>query len=162
MLQVGHVVLLLLAGLACLPTLVVGNMLNAHYFPGVNFYNGGRYKEAEEQFRYVIARPQYLEQNAKRPELMSTAHYLRGMIYLYHAKGLGRQMLAKSDFENALKWNSRNYTVYLELSRLYGGLGFREQAISIVQHLLNLAPEEKIAEEARNELSKLKQSANDK
>src|SRR5213596_1237158 len=51
---------------------VVGNMLNAHYFPGINFYNGGRYREAEDQFSYVIARPQYLDQNPRRPDYMST------------------------------------------------------------------------------------------
>src|SRR5688572_12649766 len=54
---------------------VVGNMLNAHYFPGINLYNGGRYLEAEEQFTYVLDRPHYLEANPRQAHFLSTAHY---------------------------------------------------------------------------------------
>ena len=38
---------------------------------------------------------------------------------------------------------------------LPSGLGFREQAITILKHVLELEPEEKVAEEARAELGKL-------
>src|SRR5437660_7424038 len=69
---------------------VQGNMLNAHYFPGINLYNGGRYTRAEQEFSYVILRPQYLVGNTRRDEYMSISCYLRGMIYLYHADGFGR------------------------------------------------------------------------
>jgi tetratricopeptide (TPR) repeat protein len=139
---------------------VVGMMLNYHYFPGINDYNGGRYKEAEGQFTYVIQRANYLEANPRRPEFMSTAHYLRGMIYLYHAKGLGRHTQAKADFEAALKWNPLNYVVYLELSRLYSSLGFRDPAESMIRHLLELKPNQAVAEEAQKELDKLTQKTN--
>lgn len=137
-----------------------GNILNAHYFPGLNLYNAGRYKEAEEQFTYVILRPHYLEQNARRPEFMSTSYYLRGMVYLHHAKGVGRHTAAKADFDAALKWNPRNDIVYIEMARLYSSLGFNEQAATILRHLLELKPEEKIALEAQSELNKLTQTAN--
>jgi tetratricopeptide (TPR) repeat protein len=137
-----------------------GFILNYHYFPGINFYNGGRYKEAEEQFTYVTSRPQYLEANPRRPEFMSTAYYLRGMVYLYHANGVGRHNQAKADFEAALQWNPRNYVVYLEISRLYSGLGFREQAVSIIRHLLEMKPDQMIAEAAQKELDAITQKAN--
>ena len=137
-----------------------GFILNYHYFPGINFYNGGRYKEAEEQFTYVIQRPYFLEANTRRPEFMSTAHYLRGMIYLYHATGVGRHNQAKADFESALQWNPRNYVVYIEISRLYSGLGFREQAASIIRHLLELKPDEATAAAAQKEIAAIAQKAN--
>src|SRR5438552_12409589 len=76
---------------------VQGNMLNAHYFPGINLYNGGRYTRAEQEFSYVILRPQYLVGNTRRDEYMSISCYLRGMIYLYHADGFGRYSAAKED-----------------------------------------------------------------
>jgi tetratricopeptide (TPR) repeat protein len=132
-----------------------GDILNAHYFPGLNFYNGGRYKEAEEQFSYVILRPGYLEENPRQAGFLSTSYYLRGMIYAHHAKGVGRQSMARNDFENALKWNSRNYIVFLELSRLYSGLGFREQAVSILRDLLDRRPEEEIVRHAQRDLDTL-------
>jgi tetratricopeptide (TPR) repeat protein len=131
---------------------VVGNMLNAHYFPGIDFYSGGRYKEAEPQLTYVIERSRYLEANARQAEFMSTAHYLRGMIYVYHATGVGRLSIAKQDFEAALQWNPKNYIVHLELSRLYSGLGFQEQAASILKHLLDLKPDEEITRQAQIDL----------
>jgi tetratricopeptide (TPR) repeat protein len=134
---------------------VTGNMLNVHYFPGINLYNGGRYKDAEREFTYVLMRQRYLDEHPRRAEFLTTAYYLRGMIYAYHAKGLGHQSLAKDDFESALKWNPRNYIVFLELSRLYSSLGFQEQAASILRDLLNLEPEEEIVRQAQSDLDKL-------
>ena len=87
---------------------------------------------------------------------MSIAHYLRGMIYFYHAKGLGRHALAKSDFEHAIKWNNRNYTAYIELSRVYSELGFNAPATTVLERLLELKPGEEISKEAQTELAKLK------
>ncbi|HYR88039.1 MAG TPA: tetratricopeptide repeat protein [Terriglobia bacterium] len=136
---------------------VTGNILNFHYFPGLNFYNGGRYKEAEEQFTYVIVRPHFLEANPRRAEFMSISYFLRGMIYFYHANGVGRHSMAKADFESALKWNPRNYIVLLELSRLYSGLGFQQQAGAVLRHLLDLKPDEETARQAQTELDKIQQ-----
>ena len=135
----------------------VGNMLNAHYFPGINFFNGGRYSSARGELSYVIQRPHYLEGNPKRAEYMSTALYLRGMIYLHHADGIGKHDLAKTDFEAAIKWNPNNHLAYLELSRVYSDLGFAAPAFRILDHLLKLKPDQKIDDEARTELDKLKQ-----
>jgi len=138
---------------------VQGNMLNAHYFPGINLYNGGRYTRAEQEFSYVIMRPQYLNANPRRDEFMSVSYYLRGMIYFYHSSGFGRYSAAKEDFEAALKWNPRNYIVYIELSRLYSVLGFQKQAALLVQDLMNMMPDENIAEEARKQLAALTQQS---
>ena len=122
----------------------------------MNFYNGGRYREAEEQFTYVILRPSYLDPNPRRAEFLSISCYLRGMIYSYHAKGPGRHSLAEKDFEAALKWNPANYVVFLEMARLYSGLGFREQASTILNQLLDAKPGEEITAQAQAELEKLK------
>ena len=132
-----------------------GDMLNQHYFPGINFFNGGRYSSALEELRYVVKRPQYLQDNPKRAEYMSTALYLCGMIYLHHARGIGNHDLAKAAFEAAINWNPNNHAAYLELSRVYSDLGLTAPAIKIINHLLKLNPEDNIAEEARAELSKL-------
>jgi len=129
-----------------------GNILNAHYFPGINLYNAGRYTRSEQEFSYVILRPQYLSANPRRDEFMSICYYLRGMIYFYHSNGFGRYTAAKEDFEGALKWNPRNYIAYVELARLYATLGFQEHAISLLRNVLELMPDEKIAEEARKQL----------
>ncbi len=138
---------------------VQGNMLNAHYFPGINLYNGGRYTRAEQEFTYVLMRPQYLTGNPRRDEYMSVSSYLRGMIYFYHSNGFGRYSAAKEDFEAALKWNPRNDIVYIELSRLYALLGFQKQAVSLVEDLLKLMPDEKITAEARKQLATLTQQS---
>jgi|SRR6266850_848378 len=133
----------------------VGNMLNFHYFPGLKLYSGGRYKEAEAEFTYVITRPHYLAENPRQAEYLSTSYYLRGMIYAYHAKGLGHHSMAQEDFEAALKWNPRNYVVFMELSNLYAGLGFRLEAASVLRHLLDLKPDDETAGHAQVELDKL-------
>jgi tetratricopeptide (TPR) repeat protein len=135
-----------------------GNMLNAHYFPGMNFYNAGRYSDAEREMTYVINRPHYLDANPKRPEFVGMAYYLRGMIFLYHAHGVGRLTLAKRDFEAALSWNPNNYVPYLELARVYSELGFADEARKVLQLLLGLGPDETLASEARKELSAITQT----
>jgi tetratricopeptide (TPR) repeat protein len=135
----------------------VGDMLNAHYFPGINLFNAGRYNYARGELTYVIQRPHYLEGNPKRAEYVSTALYLRGMIYLYHAEGIGKHDLAKADFEAAIKWNPNNHLAYLELSRVYSDLGFATPALKIIDHLLKLKPDQRIADEASAELDRLKQ-----
>ena len=49
------------------------------------------------------------------------------MIYLYHAKGVGRHAVAKSDFEDAIKWNPGNHMAYVDCP-VYSDLGFKDQA----------------------------------
>jgi tetratricopeptide (TPR) repeat protein len=131
------------------------DLLNQRYFPALSLYGSGRYKEAERNLTYVIAQPDYLLQNPSRAEYLSVSHYLRGMIYFYHANGVGRYSLAKDDFEAAVKWNRQNYVAYLELSRLYSRLGFQAQAVTLLNHLLGLMPEENILVEARKELDSI-------
>src|SRR5215475_776572 len=63
----------------------VGQILNAHYFPGVNFYKHGNYVNANDQLGYVLTRPSYLDGNPNQAQYLSTAAYMRGMIFLYHA-----------------------------------------------------------------------------
>src|SRR5262249_21176437 len=119
---------------------VVGDMLNAHFLPAGNWYNSGTYSLAVGGFTYVIRRVHYFDDNPRQAEIMSIACYLRGMIYLHHAEGIGRHALAKADFELAIKWNPRSYTAYLELSRVYSQLDFNGPAIQVLEYLLELKP----------------------
>ncbi len=135
---------------------VIGDILNAHLFPAVAAYNGGRYRAAMPDLTYVIQRPDYVAPNPRQAEFMSTAYYLRGMIYFYHATGIGRHSLAKSDFESAIKWNSRNHIAYIELSRVYSELGYTTHAASIIDQLFKLKPSEEISTAAQEEIAKLK------
>jgi tetratricopeptide (TPR) repeat protein len=133
-----------------------GRILNIHYFPAIDLYDAGRYTDAEENLTYLLDRPYYIDGNSRKQEFLSTAAYLRAMIYLYHASGVGRHSLARQDFEAAVKWNPKNYVAYIELSHVYSELGFKEQAVAILQHLLQLNPTKEIAAEAQNEIQKLK------
>jgi tetratricopeptide (TPR) repeat protein len=132
-----------------------GRILNLHYFPALDLYNAGRYTDAEENLTYLLERPDYINGNSRQQEFMSTAFYTRAMIYFYHTSGFGRHSLAKGDFEAALKWNAKNFLAYLELSRVYSSLGFKEQAINILKYVLQLEPGKEIAAQAQDELRKL-------
>src|SRR5262249_11986905 len=132
----------------------VGNILNAHYFPAMNYYKGGLYTEALPDLNYFIDAWSYTNGNPNQAEYQSNAHYVRGMIYAYHATGLGRLTLAMNDFAAAIDWNAKNYPAYLELARVFSTAGLKKQAASILEGLLELRPDdEKVAEEARRELS---------
>lgn len=134
---------------------VVGEMLNSHYFPGLQDYGNGRYDYAEYQMTFVISRARYLDQNPRRGEYLSMATYVRGMIFFYHASGVARFRLARADFESAIEWNPMNFRAYLELSRVYSELGLKDPAVSIIRRLLALNPDKSTAEQARMELKKL-------
>jgi len=137
-----------------------GGMLNAHFFPGINFYNAGRYANAEAELGYVAGRRHYLEGNSRREEFMSTANYLLGMIYMYHAEGVGRRNIAETYFDRAIAWNPSNYTAYIELSRIFTELRLPERARGILQRLLDLNPPDDIAKQARDEMSRLSNKTN--
>ena len=62
----------------------------------------------------------------------------------------------KNDFDSAIKWNLNNMLAYLELSRVYAALEVRDQAISVIERLLELKPDEDITQQAEAELEKLK------
>src|SRR5205085_2006015 len=134
---------------------VIGAMLNVHFFPGIKDYDSGNYNAAHEQMSYVIKRPSYLEANPRQAEYMSVAHYLRGMIYVYHAEGLGRYSLAKADFEQSIKWNANNYVAYLELSRVYSALGLKGPAAAVLDGMKKFDLDEKLAKDVEAGLSKL-------
>jgi tetratricopeptide (TPR) repeat protein len=134
----------------------VGGILNAHYFPGIKYYQAGRYRRAMLDLNYFIARPTYTNGNPKQANYLSTAHYARGMIYLHHTTGLGGLSLARQDFEAAIMLNKNNYLAYLELSRVFSTGGLKSQADSILKALLDLNPDDKqIVEDARRELNSI-------
>jgi tetratricopeptide (TPR) repeat protein len=107
------------------------------------------------QMDYVLSAQAYLDMNPRRAEYISTAYYLRGMIFLYHAEGLGRHEFAKEDFEAAIKVNPNNYAAFLELSRVYSSLNLKEPAIAILRSLENNELEKGLAEEVQADLKKL-------
>src|SRR5262245_46607356 len=66
----------------------VGEILNFHYFPGMKYYQGGRYASAWNELSYFVERPTFTNGNPNQANYLSTAHYARGMIFLYHATGV--------------------------------------------------------------------------
>jgi tetratricopeptide (TPR) repeat protein len=132
-----------------------GFMLENHFYPGIDYYNGGRYQYSQIELNYVTRHPEYLLANPRRDEFESIAHYLQGMIYLYHADGLGRRNVAREHFEQAITYNPLNYMAYIELSRVYGELRVPAHAIAILQRLMELNPPENIVAQAKTELQKL-------
>ena len=133
-----------------------GNILNAHYFPGINFYSRANYKYAKEEMDYVIARPEYIEKNPKRGEIMSIAHFIRGSVYFRHASGLGRLGLARTDFEQSIKWNPENQLARLELARLVATLDQKESAISMLTELQKAKLKPELQQEVAKDLESLK------
>jgi tetratricopeptide (TPR) repeat protein len=132
-----------------------GGILNAHYFPGLVLYRHANFRAAKDEMDYFINRPQYTRMNPKQAEYFSNAHYVRGTIYLYHASGMGRHVLAKKDFERSIQWNPRNYLSYLELSHVWAAVGLNDQAVSVLHRLLELKPDEAVAQQATKELNSL-------
>jgi tetratricopeptide (TPR) repeat protein len=130
----------------------VGNILNHHYFPGIKYYARGLFSWALNEMNYFLARPQYTEMNQRQAEFMSTGHYLRGMIYLYHASGLGRLGLAQADFQSSIRWDDRNYFSYLELAQVLIELGEFKKAKSTLQILVAMNPTKEVAQQARDRL----------
>ena len=135
----------------------IGNILNAHFFPGLLDYSKGNYSSAFAQMQYFIDRPEYTKYHQQHVKYLSIAHYIRGMIYLYHASNQRRYTLAKAkeDFEKSTQLDPSNHLAYLGISRVFSEAGMKEQAIYILQYLLELKPKEDIAQQARRELSLL-------
>ena len=127
----------------------IGDILNYHYFPGLKHYRHGNYQSAKKELDYFINRPQYTSMNPRQSEFFSTAHYLRGRIYFYHASGAGRQLLAKNDFEKSIQWDPNNHLSYLELSRVWLDIGNNNAGFAVLKRLLELEPEDKIVQQAK-------------
>ena len=135
---------------------VVGDILNYHYFPGLQDYKNGNYVGAARQMDYIMRNHRFiLDINPRKKEYVSTAYYLHGRIYFYHASGLGRYIQAKKDFDKAIEWNPRNYPAYLELARLLSSMELRAEATSVLQRLLASQPDEQVVQLARIELTRL-------
>jgi len=132
-----------------------GGILNAHYFPGLIDFQRGNYVGAKNQMDYFLARPQYTQMNPRQREFFSHSHYIRGMIYLYHASGRGKFILAKKDFEQSIRWDPKNYASYLQLSRVLSTVGLKDKAISILQNLLDMNPDEMVVKLMREEINRL-------
>lgn len=134
----------------------VGNILNAHYFPGVLAYTRGDYGATLAELDYCLNRPEYIKVNPRGSQYLSAGHYMRGMIYLYHASGDGRHTKAKDDFEKSIQWDQSNYYAYLELARVHAALGSPAQAVAILQQLLASKPPADLIRQASEQLGTLK------
>ena len=130
----------------------VGNILNAHFFPGLLDYSEGNYSSALGQMHYFIERPLYTKNHPQHLKFLSTAHYICGMIHLYYDFGYGRYDRAKENFEKSIQVDPENYLAYIGISRVLSAVEMKEQAIYILQHLLELKPKEDIAQQAKKEL----------
>jgi tetratricopeptide (TPR) repeat protein len=130
----------------------LGNILNAHFFPGLLDYSEGNYSSALGQMQYFIDRPQYTKNHPQHLKFLSIAHYICGMIHLYHDFGYRRYDHAKAHFEKSIHIDPGNHLAYLGISRLLSAVEQKDQAIYILQHLLDLKPKEDIAQQAKKEL----------
>jgi hypothetical protein len=127
----------------------VGNILNLHYYPALDLYRKMNFANAKRELDYFLERPDYTKNNPKQREYFSTAHYLRGLIYLDHATGLGRLSRAKSDFEDCLRWDPGFYSAYLGLARVWKEVGDEPAARAVLEYLIGLGPDEQILQRAR-------------
>jgi tetratricopeptide (TPR) repeat protein len=130
----------------------VGNILNFHFFPGLLDYSKGNYSSALGQMQYFIKHPQYTKDHPQHLKFLSTAYYICGMIHLHYDFGYERYDRAKENFEKSIQADSGNHLAYLGFSRLLSAVEQKEQAIYILQHLLELKPKEEIAQQAKREL----------
>ena len=130
----------------------VGNILNIHFFPGLLDYSKGNYTSALGQMRYTIERPQFTKNHPQHLKFLSTAHYICGMIHLYHDSGYGKYDSAKENFEKSIKLDPGNHLAYLGIAHVLSVFELKEKAIYILQHLLELKPKEDIAQQAKKEL----------
>ncbi|MGA2262653.1 MAG: hypothetical protein ABSH28_14610 [Acidobacteriota bacterium] len=138
----------------------VGDIINSHFFPGLNFYAHGNYWNAVDQLSYFLKRPAYTAENPRQKYFLSIGHYMRAMIYFHHSTGSGRLTFAREDFEHSIEWNSQNYFSYLELSSLYLEVGMKQEAIATLNKLLAQKPPPQIDNEAKSRLKTLEPSKN--
>ncbi len=132
-----------------------GEILNAHFYPGLLEYLDGNYAYAVSQMDYFIDRPDYTKMNPNQSEYFSIAHYIRGSILLEHAVGNRRFQLAISDLEASINWNKQNYQSYIKLAAAYKETDMKERAVSILKSLLTLPAPETIKQEAVQTLTAL-------
>lgn len=137
----------------------VGEILNAHYFPGLEFYRTGFFTQAMNEMNYTLDRPSYTDGNPRQGEFLGNAHFIRGMIYFHHASGVGKLVMAKNEFEQAIRRYPKHYDARLELARIWSAVGQKERAIAVLKKLLELNPDEGVARTATEELKLLETQA---
>ena len=128
----------------------VGDILNWHFFPGLQDFKNGNYESAVGQMNYFIERPQYTSENPRQPEFMTLAFYIRGSVYLDHAEGIGRLGLALSDFKAALSWKDDNYPAMIGLAKVYMATNQNDDAKNVLKLLLSKNPTGFLATEAND------------
>lgn len=126
-----------------------------HFFPGMKSYINGRYKNASKDLEFFIRYPAQTVRNPFHTELHSSAHYMLGMIYFYHASGKGRLIRARQHFEYSIKWNPRNYKSYIELAHLFSSIELKDHAASVLHRLLELQLPEDVERRAKNILAQI-------
>jgi hypothetical protein len=132
-----------------------GQILQRHFFPGMIAYINGKYKNATDDLLFFLRHPEQTKMNVRHAEFHSTAHYLLGMVYFYHASGRGRLVRAKKHFEDSIRWNLRNYKSYIELSHLFYSVDLKSHSSFVLKKLLDLSPPEDIVQQANRELYKI-------
>ena len=101
---------------------------------------------------YTLNRPTYTDANPRQGEFLGNAHYIRGMIYFHHASGVGKLLLAKKEFEQAIRWYPKHYDARLELARIWLAVGQKQRATAVLKKLLELKPDEATTRTATEEL----------
>jgi hypothetical protein len=139
-----------------------GGILNAHFYPGLQDYMKGNHAYAKQQMDYFLARPDYTSINPRQGQYLSLAYYIRGMIYQYHASGIGRHALAAADFKNSIQTDSKNYLAYIELARVYTSLDRKKDAVRTLESVLKFKIPPAIEIEVKAELTNLQKQGGTK
>jgi tetratricopeptide (TPR) repeat protein len=139
-----------------------GNILNNHFFPGMQNFATGQFAYAKAELDYFLARPEYTAMNPQQGKFMSLGHYIRGMIYLYHASGVGRHARAIQDFRSAIEWDAQNYLSRLELAHALTAVGNTREAINVLQAMLKMELSPDILAQVREDMGKLQHAVPDR
>jgi tetratricopeptide (TPR) repeat protein len=105
-------------------------------------YEQGKYKEAIENYKYTIK---------KRPLIMD-AYYRISACYEY----LKQYDKAIYYLQMAHRIDPKDLYVLNNLARLYVHTGMRDDAINILEELLDILPEGEEKNEIRNEIERLR------
>jgi tetratricopeptide (TPR) repeat protein len=132
-----------------------GDILNWHFFPGLEDFKNGNYGYALKQMDYFLERPHYTSGNPKQSEFISTAYFIRGSIYLDHAEGIGRLGKALNDFKAALNWQDDNYSAMIGLARVYIASDRDDDAKNVLELLLSKDPSDLYVTEANKLLEQI-------
>jgi hypothetical protein len=126
----------------------VGNILNVQYDSALDLHRRLDFANAKLELDYFIDGHGYPGRNRRQREFFSPTNYLRGLIDLDQATGLGLSR-ANPDFDDFLLWDSDSHTAYIGLERVWKEVGDEALPRAVLEYLIGLGPDEIILRQAR-------------